>query len=308
MKPVVTVTLNPCIDAASEAESVQPVHKVRTTHERYYPGGGGVNVARVIAELGGAALPVYLRGGATGALLDDLLIAAGFTPLSVQIAGYTRISHAVFDRSSGLEYRFVPEGPEVAAADWARLRDLIASLDFDWLVASGSLPRGLAPGCYAELAALAAARGARFALDTSGPALAEAVAAGPLALVKPSLGEFRRLTGLPLATPEEAAAAAVALRADRRVEFVALTLGREGALLAGPEGVLRLTPPDVPVASATGAGDSFLGAMVFALAQGRPAAEAFRLGVAAGTAAVLTPGTELCRREDVRRLYAAIPA
>ena len=247
MKPVVTVTLNPCIDEASEAESVQPVHKIRTSHERYYPGGGGVNVARVIAELGGAALPVYLRGGATGALLDDLLIAAGFTPLSVPIAGYTRISHAVFDRSSGLEYRFVPEGPEVTAADWTRLRELVASLDFDWLVASGSLPRGLAPGCYAELAGVAAARGARFVLDTSGPALAEAVAAGPLYLVKPSLGEFRRLTGLPLATAEEAAAAAATLRAERRVEFVALTLGHEGALLAGPEGVL---PPQ----AARGAG------------------------------------------------------
>ena len=75
MKPIVTLTLNPTIDSASEAERVRPTHKVRTYNERYYPGGGGINVARVVASLGGAALPAYLAGGPTGALLSNLLRA-----------------------------------------------------------------------------------------------------------------------------------------------------------------------------------------------------------------------------------------
>ncbi len=304
MKPIVTLTLNPCIDGASTAERVQPVHKVRTTNERHYPGGGGVNVARVLAELGRAAVPVYLAGGVTGALLDELLIGAGFAPVRVEIAGMTRISHAVFERATGQEYRFVPEGPQVGQADLDRAVAAVAALEFDWLVTSGSLPRGAGPEAYGLLVRLAAARGARLVLDTSGAALAATLAAGPVHLIKPSLGELRVLAGGSLATEAEIAAAAQAARARWGVELVAVTLGREGALLAGPGGVVRRAAPDLPVQSATGAGDSFLGGMVHALAEGREPEAAFGFGMAAGAAAVLTPGTELCRRADVLRLAA----
>ncbi len=111
MKPIVTLTLNPCIDGASETDVVRPTHKIRTSNERYYAGGGGINVARVIAELGGPVLPVYLNGGAIGPLLDRLLGDAGLAVRPVPIANSIRISHAVYERSTGLEYRFVAEGP-----------------------------------------------------------------------------------------------------------------------------------------------------------------------------------------------------
>lgn len=307
MKAIVTLTLNPTIDGAAEADVVRPIHKVRTSNERHYPGGGGVNVARVLDELGSPATAVYLAGGLTGALLDELLAGHGFTPLRVGIAGDTRISHSIYERSTGLEYRFVPEGPEVSAAEMARAVAVIAEQDFDWLVASGSLPHGLGPEAYAPLVRLAAERGARVALDTSGPALAATLAAGPVALIKPSLGELRQaLGGGTLEGEAEIAAAAEALRARHGVGIVAVTLGQDGALMAGAEGLLRLPAIEVPVISATGAGDSFLAGMIHALAQGRPEAEAFRLGMAAGAAAVLTPGTDLCRRGDVERLAAMI--
>jgi 6-phosphofructokinase 2 len=304
MKPIVTLTPNPTIDGASETDRVRPVHKIRTTNERHYPGGGGVNVARVLAELGAETVPVYLAGGATGALLDELLAARGFVPRRVAIEGGTRFAHAVFERSTGQEYRFVPEGPEVTPRDWERAVAAVAALDFDWLVASGSLPRGLPADAYGALARLAAERGARFVLDTSGPALMGALAAGPVHLIKPSFGEFRALTGAASDADADVAPAAERLRAERGVEMVAVTLGPDGAALAWPGGFLRRRPPELPaLASATGAGDSFLAGMVFALAQGRAAEDAFAFGMAAGAAAVLTPGTELCRREDVLRIY-----
>ncbi len=308
MKPIVTLTLNPCIDGASEAELVRPTHKIRTSNERYDPGGGGINVARVIAELGRPALPVYLSGGATGAVLDELLAARGFAPRSVRIADHTRISHAVYETSTGREFRFVPEGPEVTHADWQACLDLLDGLDFDWLVASGSLPRGLDAACYGDLAARVAARGAHFVLDTSGPALVAAIEAGGVHLAKPSLGEFRLLTGLPLDTDAEIEAAALELVRTRNIAMIAVTMGHEGALLATSEGTRRLRPPDLPVQSATGAGDSFLGAMTFGLAEGRSPEDAFALGVAAGSATVLTPGTGLCLRADVERIYAGLAA
>ena len=308
MKPIVTLTLNPAIDGAGEAETVQPTHKIRTRGDRYDPGGGGINVARVIAELGGAALPVYLAGGATGEVFDALLAGRGLAGQRVPIAGHTRISLAVFERSTGLEYRFVPEGPAITPAEWLACLGVIDGLDFDWLVISGSRPRGLPDDCFVTLTRRAADRGARVVLDSSGPALAATLAAGGLALVKPSLGEFRALTGRALADVDEIAEAARALVDSGRAGIVAVTMGHEGALLASREATLVRRPPPVAVQSATGAGDSFVGAMTLALAEDRPVVQAFLLGMAAGSATVMSPGNDLCRRADVERLHRAMVA
>jgi 6-phosphofructokinase 2 len=303
MQPIVTLTLNPAIDGASEAERVQPTRKIRTSGDRYDPGGGGVNVARVVTQLGGAALPVYLAGGATGDVLDELMRQRGLPFRRVPIAGHTRIAMNVFERATGLEYRFVPEGPEVTPGEWLECLAVVDGLDADWLVISGSRPRGLPDDCFVTLVRRAAARGTRVVLDSSGPALAATLAAGGLTLVKPSIGEFRALTGLPLADADEVAEAARALVESGRAAIVAVTMGHEGAVLASREATFRRAAPPVPVRSATGAGDSFVAAMTLALAEGRPVAHAFLFGMAAGSATVMLPGTELARPEDVERLH-----
>jgi len=306
MKPIVTLTLNPCIDGAAQADAVRPTRKIRTRDERYDPGGGGINVARVIAELGGATLPVFLSGGATGPVLDAMLRERGFDTRTVPVADHTRISHAVFETASGLEYRFVPEGPEITEPEWSACLDTLRALDFDWLVASGSLPRGLPAGCLTEVAVLAAERGARFVLDTSGPALEPTLASGAVYLAKPSIGEFRALTGAPLGSVAEIAAAARARIAADNIGILAISMGHHGALLATADHAWSLAPPVLPVQSATGAGDAFLGAMVLTLARGRTPLESLAQGVAAGGATVLTPGTGLCRGDDVARVRAAL--
>ena len=108
MKPIVTLTLNPSIDASCQADTVHPIRKIRTSDERFDPGGGGINAARVIRELGGEAVAVYFAGGSTGAALTEMIGAIGLPHRPIPIAGVTRISHVVFERSSGNEYRFVP--------------------------------------------------------------------------------------------------------------------------------------------------------------------------------------------------------
>ncbi|MYZ49240.1 2-amino-4-hydroxy-6-hydroxymethyldihydropteridine diphosphokinase [Propylenella binzhouense] len=300
--PIVTLTLNPTIDGSSEAETVVPTHKVRTTNERYDPGGGGINVARVVHELGGEALAVALAGGATGALLDELLGREGIPRRLVRIAGHTRISYMVYEASTGREYRFVPDGPEIADAETAACAELVHAVRCRYFVASGSLPRGIRTEVYAELAETTAAAGAKFVLDTSGDALVAALRRGGLHLVKPSLSELEAFSGRPLREPAAQDEAARALARSGAAEMVALTLGADGALLATRDEVHRLAAPQVKARSAVGAGDSFLGAMVHGLSTGMAPRAAFALGVAAGAAAVLTPGTELCRRADVERL------
>jgi 6-phosphofructokinase 2 len=112
MKPIVTLTLNPSIDAATQVETVRPTRKVSTFDARYDPGGGGINVARVINELGGRSVAVYLAGGLTGGVLDDMVKRAGVRHWTVPIGGLARVSHVVHELSTGKEFRFTPKVPK----------------------------------------------------------------------------------------------------------------------------------------------------------------------------------------------------
>ncbi|MBI0434605.1 1-phosphofructokinase family hexose kinase [Roseomonas sp. KE0001] len=302
-----TLTLNPTIDLACEAEKVRPVRKVRTFDERQDPGGGGVNVARVVRELGGETLAMVLVGGVTGHFLEELLEEIGVPHRSIPIAGRTRISQTVLDRSLGEEFRFVPEGPEVAEAEWqAALAALEELPEGEWLVASGSLPRGVPEDFYARAGAIARRRGLRMVLDTSGAALRAGV--GPeIELIKPSLGEFESLVERELRGEGDLEAAAREMLGRGIARRIAVTLGKDGALLAWEGGLRRLDALPVTVRGAVGAGDSFVAAMTLALARGAGDEDAFAWGVAAGAAAVSNAGTAHPTEADVRRLRAMVP-
>lgn len=299
MARIVTLTMNPAIDGSCEADRVFPTHKIRTRNEKYDPGGGGINVARVISRLGGEATACYLAGGATGAVLDSLLDHHGIARERIDIADHTRASLAVHERATGKEYRFVPEGPLLDEVEWRAALDHVESMACDYLVASGSLPRGAPDDFYARLAQLSARHGARFVLDTSGEPLARAVAGGGIFLLKPSIGEFERLVGRDLPDVAAIGEAAGAIVESGRVDHIAVSMGHRGALLADSSGIRVLPAVPVEARSTVGAGDSFVAAMTLAMARGGTADEAFRYGLAAGTAAVLSPGTDLCCTADV---------
>ena len=305
MKPIITLTLNPTIDGSASADVIQPLRKIRTSGEQYHPGGGGINVARVIEELGGTARAIYLAGGATGAILDDLLRSAGIAADRTAIKGYTRIAHTVFERSSGQEFRFVPEGPEVSAEEWDRCLAALEAFDFDYVVASGSLPRGLPDTAYNRVIELADSKKARMVLDTSGPALHRALGKGVF-LIKPNLRELEELTGRALPDTAARVSAARALIRESAVQTVALTLGSDGALLVSKDEAWSAKVPPIAAQSAVGAGDSFVGGVTVALALGKSLREVLASGVAAGTAAVLSPGAALSQSDDFNRLYSKL--
>ncbi len=304
---IVTLTLNPALDMATSAQIVRPTRKTRTFGEHLDPGGGGVNVARTVHVLGGNAEAILLAGGTTGAMVAELLAEQGVPHRVVPIAARTRISMTVIEQSSGLEYRFVPEGPEVSEAEWRAALDLLETVPGDWLVASGSLPRGAPGDLYAQVARIAAWRGLPFVLDTSGPALRAALGSG-IALLKPSLGELEALLGRRLADPAAQEAEAQALVRDGSAKMVALTLGPDGAVLATADGVVRLRPGDATAHSAVGAGDSFLGAMVLALARDESPEHALAWGIAAGTVAIGGIGTARITRAAVEARYRSLTA
>ena len=298
---IVTLTLNPAIDLSSDAGTVVHTRKVRTTNERIEPGGGGINVARVLSRLGADVEAIFLAGGVTGRVLDELLASAGIARRMIGIADDTRLSVTIVETSTGHEFRFVPEGPDVTEAEADAVFQAASNAECDYLVASGSLPPGMADDFYARLSEAISARGTRFVVDTSGAALKAVLDAGGVFLVKPSRGEFEALAGRKL-SHDEVMSQAERLVAGGTVENVAITLGRDGALLATRSGVLFSPALPVEACSAVGAGDSFLAGMVHGFALGHGAETAFRVGLAAGAAAVLSCGSDLAKPEDLERL------
>jgi 6-phosphofructokinase 2 len=303
MTDIVTITPNPAVDLSTSVDKIVPVFKLRGTSQRRDPGGGGINVARVVKRLGGDACAIYPVGGATGDLLRKLLDNEGVASRTFAISGETREDFFVTETSTGQPYRFILPGPRLDESEWRQCLTLLSALEpFPrFVVASGSLPHGVPDDFYARVARIAKLRGARMILDTSGRALAAAVAEG-VDLIKPNLQEMRELTG---SEPSNAIAWELAARAlvdSGKVAIVALTMGHLGAVLVTRDRVWRAEPLAITPLSAVGAGDSFLGALVWRLALSADLGEAFRQAVAAGAAALLNPGTELCHPADVKRL------
>jgi 6-phosphofructokinase 2 len=173
-----------------------------------------------------------------------------------------------------------------------------------FVIASGSLPAGVPHDFFGKVARASKAH-SRVIVDTSGPFLKPALEAG-VYLIKPNLGEFQELAGV--ASTDDAALIEAGRRLlDRyRIEIIALSMGPAGALLIARDTVLRANGFPIEPISVSGAGDSFLGAMVWSLANDGSLEMALRYGVAGGSAALLNPGTELCRAEDVRRLASEV--
>lgn len=307
MNRVVTLTPNPAIDVSTSVARLEPTRKLRCAQARRDPGGGGINVARVIDRLGGDVTAVYPVGGATGRLLRRLVDREGIRSVTVDVREETREDFTVLEEVSGTQYRFVMPGPALDDGEWQGCLYALGAVGAGagFVVASGSLPLGVPDDFYARAARRAGQLGARFILDSSGTPFAAALSEA-VYLVKPNLGELARLVGSELSDDASCVAAARSLIAAGKAEIVALTLGHQGALLVTAGKAFRAAPIAVKVVSAVGAGDSFLGAMVWSLARGDSVLEAFKHGIAAGSAAVLAPGTELCRSQDVHRLSAEV--
>ena len=296
---VLCLTMNPSVDLATRTDRVVPTHKLRCDATEHDAGGGGINVARVLTRLGGACHSLCPAGGPSGEWLKHRMADEGLAASYLPIEGETRVSFTVHEGASGAEFRFVMPGPALSEVEWQGcLHHLEQVTEFPaWLVASGSLPPGVPTDFYARLARLCKERGAKLVVDSSGPALAAALAEG-VYLAKPNLRELSDLAGHPLETPAQWQAAARGLVDGGSATAVALTLGHLGALLVTRDGLWRAPALPVEVISAVGAGDSFLGGLMWALQQGQDLVDAFAWGVAAGTGALLSATTGLCCAND----------
>ncbi len=306
MPPIVTLTVNPAVDKNSAVQQVVAERKLRCEDPEYHPGGGGLNVARAITELGGEVTAYWTCGGAIGQLLEQLLDEEGISHNPISIEAHTRENLIMYERSSELQYRFGMPGATLTAGEVQTCRDRLHAIDPppEYLVLSGSLPPGVDDDFYAQMAA-AMPSTCRVVLDTSGGPLKRGLEA-PLYLVKPNMRELGHLAGREVEDDRQIREVARSLIDRGEVQAVVTSLGSGGAVLTTADAHRHVRAPTVTIHSKVGAGDSMVAGLVLALARGKALEDALRFGVAAGSAAVMTGGTELCRREDAERLYHAM--
>jgi len=299
---VVTVTLNPTIDKNYFVERVVPDHKLRSNNPTSDPGGGGINVSRGIKELGGQSTAFFVSGGRTGKHLEDLLSVTGIEFRAFPNAGETRESITISETTSDKQYRIVTEGPEVSMKVVEEILDACKKIKPSFLVASGSLPKGLPPDTYARFASLAKSMESKFVLDTSGEALTAAADEGVFFL-KPNLKELSKLSGVEELELDLVDHAAKELIVKGWCHAVVVSLGASGAMLVTDKHFIHYRTPTVKKKSTVGAGDSMVAGIVWALQFGFPNEDVVAWGVACGTAATMNEGTRLFKKADAEKLF-----
>lgn len=310
---ILTVTLNPCVDHAMFVEQLHPNDSNRVVRVERDAGGKGLNLSRVVAELGGATVATGFLGGSVAYSIRHELDRQGVVHRFVPIEGETRVNFSVEDASGLPPTTFNERGPSIQAHELAALWDLLPELLLAtrWIAVGGSLPPGVPASVYADIVAFARTHGVRVMVDADGDAMRAALDAGP-DVVKPNQDEAERLLGVSIRSRGEAIAAVSLLWTRVRGSgggtgrYALLSRGSEGVMLVGEEGIYEGVPPEVEVKSTIGSGDSLLAGFLFGLEDGLSIAEALRLGVACGAATATTSGAEIARRPVIDQLVPGV--
>lgn len=296
---IVTVTLNPAVDQTLVLSKFVAGDTLRVKASRLDPGGKGINVSRVVRELGGESLAMGFAPGGLGRYIEQTLDSQGIPCDFLHTRGETRTNITILDESRHMQTILSDPGPQTDPHYVVELKKRLRRRlhPGDWLVLAGSIPPPLDASVYTEIIHEAAEMGVHTVLDADGAALAAGAAAHP-EIVKGNRREMERLLGRHLDDEGSMLEAAREVH-DAGVNYVVVTRGREGAVAAAEQRYLRGVAPRVRAVSAVGSGDAFLAGVVLTLSREGGIEEALRLGIAAGTASVLFPGTELCRRREV---------
>jgi len=304
MAKIVTITLNPALDCSSTTPRIIADGKLRCSTPVFEPGGGGINVSRVIHRLGGSSVAIYPAGGSAGDTLTQLLIAEGINTEPLSSVQWTRQNLNVVTTQDNSQYRFIMPGAELSAAEQATLILMLdAHSDAQYCVISGSISEEMSDQLLTKIIQSCQRHDIKIIFDGSGVALEKAVKGGGLYLIKPNANELAALTGAEYLQPEELESKARQIISLGQAQVVIVSLGPQGALLVTQDICEQIMPPRVQKNSTVGAGDSMVGATIAALSKGLNIREATRSGVAAGTAATMNHGSELCTAEDVKSIY-----
>jgi tagatose 6-phosphate kinase len=301
---IMTVTLNPALDVTYTVDALVPgqEHRVDRVHAR--AGGKGINVARILTDLGRPVRATGLIGGSTGERIAAELSRSTVDSQFVTVDGESRRTVVVVD-GQGATGLWEP-GPTVSAAEWTAFRrrfdQLLAGVSV--VVLAGSLPPGVPDDAYAELTEVAHGAGARVVLDADGRALAGGLRAGP-DVVKPNRTELAAVTGQPVASAAEALTAARHLRRGGSTAVVA-TLGADGMVVSTVEGDWRASAGAAVPGNPTGAGDACVAALAHGLQHNQAWPDRLADAVAVSAAAARAPVAGTVDLAEIRRWRGAV--
>lgn len=299
---IVTLTINPSLDKSTQFTGLIAEQKIRCKPPRYDAGGGGINVSKAILRLGGESLCIFSSGGSPGIKLEELVQKEGIEIKTISTQNWTRENLVALDTNTNSQYRFCFPGASISELEKETIIQTVQQLKPKYLVASGSLNEGLATDFYQKIADLAKATGTKLIVDTSGEALKKVLEKG-VYLVKPNIGELAKLIGVERLETNEVEFAARKLIEKGSAEIVVVSLGAQGAVLVTATQTEFVPAPNVVKKSTVGAGDSMMGAMVWALSLNKSLKEVVQWGVACGSAATMNEGTQLFKLEDAKRLF-----
>ena len=297
---IYTVTLDPMLDRTVRVEELvyDDVNYIAGDHKR--PAGKGIDVSRVIKELGGESISLGFAGGYAGLELTDLLAAEGIEADFARIKNETRSSLTIFQRKKKLQTLLytpqpVPDQSEIDAFG----AKIDAIPDGSSVVISGNIPPGMKDSFFADLIMNLKKRSIKVYFDSDREALKLGVAAGPY-MIKPNIFELNRLAGSQAAEPEEIKE--IVKPFQDNVEYIVVSLGARGAAGFSKEGNYYAKPPRVNVRNSSGAGDSLLGGFISRMTRSGSFEESLKIGVACGTAATLGISGTVCSKNDINNI------
>jgi len=299
---ITTVTINPSLDKSTHFTGLIAEQKIRCEKPRYDAGGGGINVSKAIAKLGGKSSCIFTSGGSSGEMLEDLIATEKLESLVIKTKNWTRENFIAFENTTKAQYRFGFPGNEFSEKEKNKILQTIKELKTDYLVISGGLNEGLATNFYQKIVEIAKESNIKVVVDTSGVALQKVLETG-VYLIKPNIGELAKLIGVEHLELEDVEKVAQKLIENQSAEIVVVSLGAEGAILVTQDETHFVKAPKVAKKSTVGAGDSMVGGMIWALSQNKSLKEVIHWGVCCGTAATMNEGTQLFKLEDAKRLF-----
>ncbi len=294
---IYTVTLNPSLDRMVEVEELIYDDVNPIVHAREHAAGKGIDVSRVIRELGGESVALGFVGGYNGFQLESKLLYEGLICDFVRIQEETRMNIIFLQQKRKVRTLLATSGPRPGEIEVALFFDKLRSIPSgSHVVVGGSLPGSMDDYFFAQMITTLKQKGVKVTLDSDGEPMRNGVAASPF-LIKPNIHELGRLLGRSINDVDDVTEWGRSLLDFS--EHVVVSLGARGAVGISKEGSYHVMPPKVDARSSNGAGNSLVGGMIWALSRGESLKEALALGVACGTAAILNPGNDLCKKEDV---------
>lgn len=297
---IYTLTLNPSIDYIVHVDNLETGKVNRTSMDTKFPGGKGINVSRVLSNLGVENVALGFLGGFTGKFIEDSLQELGINTDFVKVAGDTRINVKV---KSNKETEINGAGPDINEAELTTLLNKLSNLKTgDILVLAGSIQKTLPSDLYLRIQREVASHGAKVVVDTSGEALVEAIKNKPF-LIKPNNHEIEEIFNVKINSRDELIAYGKKLM-DMGAENVIISMAGDGALLICSEGVFFGNAPKGEVKNSVGAGDSLVGGFLAKYYETQDLLKSFKNGIASGSASAFS--MDLCTKEDVEKLLPVI--